>query len=95
MAPSPNPTQPQRFSFAGANVQIYESLEGKVSIYYANTKLHHGVDNSTGGDIFTLLQQKFFRDVYRERWHIARRATHRLWSLQFAARLCACLEEEE
>lgn len=35
------PPQPQRFSFAGARVQIYESLEGKVSIYYGNTKLHH------------------------------------------------------
>jgi transposase len=35
------PPQPKRFSFAGAKVQIYESLEGKVSIYYANTKLHH------------------------------------------------------
>jgi hypothetical protein len=35
------PPQPKRFSFAGAKVQIYESLEGKVSIYYANAKLHH------------------------------------------------------
>ena len=34
------PPQPKRFSFAGAKVQIYESLEGKVSIYYADTKLH-------------------------------------------------------
>jgi hypothetical protein len=34
------PPQPQRFSFAGAKVQLYESLEGKVSIYYADTKLH-------------------------------------------------------
>jgi transposase len=33
------PPQPQRFSFAGAQVQLYESLEGKVSIYYAHTKL--------------------------------------------------------
>src|SRR3984893_1755860 len=33
------PPQPQRFSFAGAKVQLYESLEGKVSIYYADTKL--------------------------------------------------------
>src|SRR5512135_706258 len=32
--------QSQRFSFAGAKVQLYESLEGKVSIYYADTKLH-------------------------------------------------------
>jgi transposase len=35
------PPQPQRFSFAGARVQIHESLEGKISIYHANTKLHH------------------------------------------------------
>ena len=35
------PPQPQRFSFAGAKVQLVESLEGKVSIYYADTKLHH------------------------------------------------------
>jgi hypothetical protein len=34
------PPQPQRFSFAGAKVQLVESLEGKVSIYYADTKLH-------------------------------------------------------
>src|ERR1700676_4168371 len=33
------PPQPHRFSFAGAKVQLYESLEGKVSIYYADTKL--------------------------------------------------------
>ena len=35
----PIPPQPQRFSFAGAKVQLYESLEGKVSIYYAENKL--------------------------------------------------------
>ena len=34
------PPQPQRFSFAGAKVQLVESLEGKVSIYYGDTKLH-------------------------------------------------------
>jgi hypothetical protein len=34
------PPQPQRFSFAGAKMQLVESLEGKVSIYYADTKLH-------------------------------------------------------
>jgi hypothetical protein len=34
------PPQPRRFSFAGAKVQLVESLEGKVSIYYADTKLH-------------------------------------------------------
>jgi transposase len=35
------PPQPKRFSFAGAKVQIYESLEGKISVYYANNKLLH------------------------------------------------------
>jgi len=35
------PPQPQRFSFAGARVQLYESLEGRIVIYYGNTKLHH------------------------------------------------------
>jgi transposase len=39
------PPQPHRFSFAGARVQLYESLEGKVSIYYGDTKLHY-----TGGE---------------------------------------------
>src|SRR6202162_2500365 len=34
------PPQPQRFSFAGAKVQLHESLEGKVSIYYGDTRLH-------------------------------------------------------
>src|SRR6266853_118600 len=35
------PPQPQRFSFAGAKVQLVESLEGKISIYYGDTKLLH------------------------------------------------------
>jgi transposase len=35
------PPQPQRFSFAGAQVRLYESLEGKIAIYYGDTKLHH------------------------------------------------------
>ena len=34
------PPQPQRFSFAGAKVQLVESLEGRISIFYGNTKLH-------------------------------------------------------
>jgi hypothetical protein len=32
--------QPQRFSFAGAKVKLVESIEAKVSIYYADTRLH-------------------------------------------------------
>jgi hypothetical protein len=35
------PPQPKRFTFAGAKVQLYESLEGKVAIYYRQTKLLH------------------------------------------------------
>ncbi len=35
------PPQPHRFSFAGARVQLFESLEGKVAIYYGDTKLQH------------------------------------------------------
>lgn len=34
------PPQPHRFSFAGAKVHLCESLEGKISIYYADAKLH-------------------------------------------------------
>jgi len=35
------PPQPKRFSFAGAKVQLCESLEGEVAIYYGETRLHH------------------------------------------------------
>jgi transposase len=44
------PPQPHRFSFAGARIQLVESLEGKVAIYYGNNKLHHteGVTFSSG-----------------------------------------------
>ena len=44
------PPQPQRFSFAGAKVQLMESLEGTVAIYYGDNKLHHteGVTFSSG-----------------------------------------------
>jgi hypothetical protein len=33
------PPQPHRFSFAGARVQLYETLEGRLSIYYKATPL--------------------------------------------------------
>jgi hypothetical protein len=36
------PPQPKRFSFAGAAVQLCESLAGKVAIYYGETKLFPG-----------------------------------------------------
>jgi hypothetical protein len=35
------PPQPRRFSFAGARVQLYESLEGRVALYYGDTQLQH------------------------------------------------------
>jgi hypothetical protein len=35
------PPHPRRFSFAGAKVQVVESLEGKVAIYYGENKLQH------------------------------------------------------
>ena len=33
--------QPQRFSFAGAKVQLYESLDGHIAIYHGDAKLLH------------------------------------------------------
>ena len=44
--------QPRRFSFAGATVQIYQALNGRVSLYYRDTRLEHS--NFQEGDIFTL-----------------------------------------
>ena len=35
------PQQPRRFSFAGAKVQIYHTLNGHVSLYYGKTRLEH------------------------------------------------------
>ena len=35
------PPQPHRCSFAGARVQLFESLEGKAAIYDGDTKLQH------------------------------------------------------
>src|ERR1019366_1772101 len=35
------PPQPQRFSFAGAKVQLIQSLDGQIAIYYVDTKLLH------------------------------------------------------
>jgi hypothetical protein len=31
----------RRFSFAGAEVQIYQGLDGRVSLYYGQTRLQH------------------------------------------------------
>jgi transposase len=35
------PQQQRRFSFAGAKVQLYQTLDGRVSLYYGNTRLEH------------------------------------------------------
>ena len=46
------PPQPQRFTFAGAKVQLYESLEGKIAIYYGRTKLLHSAVEREGVTFF-------------------------------------------
>jgi hypothetical protein len=33
------PQQAHRFSFAGAKVQIYQALNGRLSLYYGDTRL--------------------------------------------------------
>ena len=35
------PQQARRFSFAGAKVQIYQALNGRLSLYYGDTRLEH------------------------------------------------------
>ncbi|HXY23790.1 MAG TPA: ISNCY family transposase [Candidatus Acidoferrum sp.] len=35
------PPQHRRFSFAGATVQLYQGLDGRVSLYYSDTRLEH------------------------------------------------------
>ena len=35
------PQQARRFSFAGAKVQIHQALDGRVSLYYGQTRLQH------------------------------------------------------
>jgi len=35
------PPQHRRFSFAGAKVQLYQTLDGRVSLYYGDTRLEH------------------------------------------------------
>jgi hypothetical protein len=47
------PQQARRFSFAGAKVQIFQALNGRLSFYYGDTRLEHAV--IPGGDIFMLL----------------------------------------
>jgi len=44
--------QPRRFSFAGATVQIHQALNGRLSLYYRDTRLEHS--NLAGGDISML-----------------------------------------
>lgn len=40
------PPQNRRFSFAGAKIQLYQRLDGRVSLYYGDTRLEH---TSTSG----------------------------------------------
>ena len=47
------PQQARRFSFAGAKVQIYLALDGRISLYYGETRLEHSA--LAGGDTFMLL----------------------------------------
>jgi transposase len=37
------PPQSRRFSFAGAKVQLYQALDGKVALYYGDTRLEHTI----------------------------------------------------
>ncbi|HEY1481105.1 MAG TPA: ISNCY family transposase [Candidatus Acidoferrum sp.] len=37
------PPQNRRFSFAGAKVQLYQALDGKVLLYYGDTRLEHTI----------------------------------------------------
>lgn len=37
------PQQARRFSFAGAKIQIYQALNGRLSFYYGDTRLEHAV----------------------------------------------------
>ena len=37
------PQQGQRFSYAGAKVDIYQALDGKLALYYHDTRLHHAL----------------------------------------------------
>ena len=37
------PPQNRRFSFAGAKVQLYQALDGQVSLYYGDTRLQHSI----------------------------------------------------
>ena len=35
------PPQNRRFSFAGAKVQLYQALDGRIALYYGDTRLEH------------------------------------------------------
>ncbi|HEY6370113.1 MAG TPA: hypothetical protein VIX37_06020 [Candidatus Sulfotelmatobacter sp.] len=35
------PLQGRRFSFAGAKVNLYQALDGRIDLYYGETKLQH------------------------------------------------------
>jgi hypothetical protein len=35
------PQQARRFSFAGAKVQSYQALDGRIALYYGDSRLEH------------------------------------------------------
>ena len=37
------PPQNRRFSFARAKIQLYQALDGQISLYYGDTRLEHTV----------------------------------------------------
>jgi len=41
------PSQNRRFTFAGAKIQLYQALDGRVSLYFGETRLEH--TNTPGG----------------------------------------------
>src|SRR5216684_2155288 len=41
------PPQNRRFTFAGAKIQLYQALDGRVSLYYGDIRLEH--TNTSGG----------------------------------------------
>ena len=40
------PPQSRRYSFAGAKVQLYQELDGKVSLFYGDTRLEHTISSA-------------------------------------------------
>src|SRR3984885_3284591 len=54
------PQQARRFSFAGAKVQIYQALNGRLSFYYGDTRLEHAAIPG-GGHSYVAVRVTFLR----------------------------------